>query len=143
MILLSLPRRKETAAYLYELATQSAAKKLDTRGFIKEFKTYLLLVIKAEELTGPATSKIFLGGLPEDVRRQVNLSINIDPRVHSIFNKVELIIAESERIVIGNENMALFLLDSYKGSALDRIVNRTVSKRNEAMADEKPGLAKP
>ncbi|KAE9961046.1 hypothetical protein EG327_009295, partial [Venturia inaequalis] len=135
--------RKETAAYLYELAAQSAAKKLDTRGFIKEFKTYLPLVMKAEELTGPTTSKIFLGGLPEDVRRQVNLSMNIDPRVRSTFNKVELIIAESERIVIGNENMALFSLDSYKGSALDRIVNRTVSKRNEAMADEKPGLAKP
>ncbi|KAE9961275.1 hypothetical protein EG327_005031, partial [Venturia inaequalis] len=58
--------RKETAAYLYELAAQSAAKKLDTRGFIKEFKTYLLLVMKAEELTGPTTSKIFLGGLPKD-----------------------------------------------------------------------------
>ncbi|KAE9961714.1 hypothetical protein EG327_003256, partial [Venturia inaequalis] len=136
-------QRKETAAYLYELATQSAAKKLDTQGFIKEFKTYLPLVMKAEELTSPTTSKIFLGGLPEDVRRQVNLSINIDPRVRSTFNKVELIIAESERIVIGNENMALFSLDSYKGSALDRIVNRTISKRNEAIANKKPSLAKP
>lgn len=33
-------QKKETAAYLQEIATQSAAGKLDAGGFIKEFKTY-------------------------------------------------------------------------------------------------------
>lgn len=69
--------------------------------------------------------------------------MNIDPRTRATFSDIDLIIREAERIVIGHENMAEFSFDNNKGAALDKVVRKAISKREEERIQSKPGLSPP
>ena len=124
-------QRKETAVYLQELATQGTIGKLNVRGVIKEFKTYWLSILESNKLTSSSRSRIFLRGLPQDIRRQINNTLNIDPRNRVIFSNINAIIRKAKRIVIRDENIDKFSLNNNKGPALDKVVRKAVIKREE------------
>jgi hypothetical protein len=67
---------KETVEYLQGIAKQSEQGKLKTRGFIKEFKACWPAVQRKEALPNSAGSRIFLCGLPSDVK--MNLSARLE-----------------------------------------------------------------
>ena len=124
-------QKKETLEYLEELAAQSEKGNIDTKGYIKEFKTYWPAVYEKGETTSSSGAKVFICGLPRDVKLQVNTILHIRPTIRSTFSNINLIIAEAERIVLGNENMDMFTLGSKATAGIERIVKKTVAARSE------------